>query len=257
MQRRVRLDNLRGMDPITLEVTVTDALRRPLGQLEPATLVDLLALGDAGLPPSLAAAAARFRDRIAREIADIPDGTPWASFLEELREVPAARVPTWLRDVLAAQAEREDRPPSWGHKAAAIVAEWAAVPPEPFALGTRGVRVARATAAPPPETTDGRAPRLPKAARAAASPAAPKPRRPVRVVDEERAQRVTQLLQERLARYAEGGLAETVLMIGVRKQAQEDDPAVSVADVTAALKELEARGVVRRSAGRVFLARRW
>jgi hypothetical protein len=255
VQRRVRLDNLRGMDPVTLEVTVTDALRRPLGQLEPATLVDLLALGDADLPPSLNAAASRFRDRIAREITDIPDGPPWVAFPSKLGEVNIVRVPTWLRERIAEEATRETRPPISGRQAEPLLASWVDLPPEPFALGNRGVRVARAAAAPAPD-----APQEPRARRAAGEPraaAAPKPKRVAPVLDEERAQRLIQIVQERLAHSNDGGLSEAILLISVRKQAQVTDPAVSPADVTAAIRALEARGVVKRSAGRVSLSRRW
>lgn len=255
VQRRVRLDNLRGMDPVTLEVTVTDALRRPLGQLEPATLLDLLALADAALPPSLMGAAERFRDRIAREITDIPDGPPWVTFLAELGEVTAARVPAWLRERIADEATRETRPPISGRQAEPLLASWVDLPPEPFALGNRGVRVARAAAPPPPD-----APPEPRARRAPGEPrpaAAPKPKRVAPVLDEERAQLLIQIVQERLARSNDGGLSEAILLISARKQAQATDPAVGQADVTAAIRTLEARGVVKRSAGRVSLVHRW
>jgi hypothetical protein len=73
----------------------------------------------------------------------------------------------------------------------------------------------------------------------------------------ERAQRLIQIVQERLAYSNDGGLSEAILLISVRKQAQVADPAVSPADVTTAIRALEARGVVKRSAGRVSLSRRW
>ena len=96
-----------------LEVTITDALRKPVGQLEPVTLADLLALAESeDAPKSIKPALVRFQERIGREIADIPDGTSWAEFVGEFRELDASRVPAWLRGVIASEAAREGRDPA-------------------------------------------------------------------------------------------------------------------------------------------------
>lgn len=256
VQRRVRFDNLRGMDPVTLEVTITDVLRRPMSQIEPSTLVDLLALAEADPPSALGASTDRFRERIAREISDIPDGSSWVEFLGELGELPGERVPTWLRERLLADGAREDRAVKSAQQAADTVAGWADSPPEPFSLGKRGVRVAKAAAAARRDEERPDRVRKPRKAAGGGSSAAPKRRAPP-VLDQERQTLLLQIIQERLARYTENGLAENVLLIGVRKQAAATDSGVSGSDILAALKELESRGVVRNTARRWILERRW
>ncbi|TVQ90108.1 MAG: hypothetical protein EA397_14250 [Deltaproteobacteria bacterium] len=254
MHRRVRLDNLRGMDPVTLEVTITDVLRKPMGQIEPITLVDLLALATAELPASLRPAIRRFCDRIAREIADIPDGASWSAFLAEIDELPPERIPPWLREQLQLEAAREDRPPVSIERLQASLERWSAVAPEPFNLGTRGIKVARRAAAPPassaPPKRRSRASSGPRASTSSRS------RAPKQAEDPERQLLISQTVQERLAKYAAKGLAEFALLKSVPMQIASEQPGVTGAEVLAVLRDLEGKGIVRRTSGRWLLADR-
>lgn len=246
------------MDPVTLEVTITDALRRPLGQIDPITLADLLALVSADIPAQLKPAVRRFCDRIAREIGDIPDGPPWATFLAELDELPPERVPVWLREQVQIQGAREDRLPASKERAGESLDRWAGVEPEPFTLGSRGVKVARG-GTPPPKPSDSLSRKARQAARSRPeSSSSPKPRRArssSATVDPEREQLISQLVQERLAKYAANGLAELVLVVGIPKQAAGEQPGITGAEVLATLKDLESKGLIRRSGKRWILER--
>jgi hypothetical protein len=250
VQRRVQLDNLRGMDPVMLEVTITDALRKPLGQLEPITLADLLALAESDdAPKSLQPMLLRFQDRVGREIADIPDGGSWAEFIGELRALQAARVPAWLRGVVASEAAREGRAAATVAVAAAAAEAWADTEPEPFSLGSRAAPVTRTKKTARGTTTAPKRARSTTARRTTAR--APDP------IDEIRQKYLIQKCLERLAQYEDRGLAEQILLVGIRKQAEETYPDVRGTEVLGALKTMEDRGMARKTAKRWILERRW
>lgn len=251
MQHRVQLDNLRGMDPVMLEVTITDALRKPVGQLEPVTLADLLALAESDdAPDGLKGELTRFQERIGREIADIPDGTSWAEFVGEMRALDATRVPAWLRATIASEASREGRAAATVTIANEAAQAWAEVEPEPFRLGSRAAPVTRTKTA-----AKGTSASTPKRARSTttrrSTARAPAP------IDEARQQFLIQKCLERLAQYEERGLAEQILLVGIRKQAEDTYPDVRGTEVIGALKTMEDRGMVRKSAKRWILERRW
>jgi hypothetical protein len=248
VHRRVRLDNLRGMDPITLEVTITDVVRRPMGQIDPVTLVDLIAMGEADLPAGLRTMLIRFRDRIARDISDIPEGTSFKEFLDEIEALPAQRVPAWFRERLMFEATREDRHPKSGALAKELIDKLNVHAPEPFVIGHRGVKVAKAVhAAAPSETAKRVAPAKSREAR--------QPKKVRTNIDVEREQMIQSVIVEKLAARKEAGLDEKVLLLSVRKQAGEDN--VTGSDIVGVLKVLESRGLVRRTSGRWVLDRRW
>jgi hypothetical protein len=249
------------MDPVTLEVTITDALRRPLGQLTTETLCDLLALAESPqAPASMAPTLGRFRDRIAREIADVPDGPPWVEFVAEVAALAPARVPDNMRQILSFECRREERLPASAGPVEALEPIWERSPPVPFALGTRGTRVVKGRAAPPPPEPLGRRAARPAADREEKPPKAeaeaPKKRAPV-ILDTELHEFLIQKCIERLAPARGNGLAENVLLISVRKQAESKYPGVKGTDVELALKVLQDRKMIRRSAGRFILEGRW
>ena len=234
-----------------LEVTITDALRKPVGQLEPVTLADLLALAESeDAPKSIKPALVRFQERIGREIADIPDGTSWAEFVGEFRELDASRVPAWLRGVIASEAAREGRDPATLTVANEAAAAWADTPPDPFVLGSRAAPVTRTKT-----TAKGTTTSKPKRARSTttrrSTARAPDP------VDEGRQQFLIQKCLERLAHYEERGLAEQILLVGIRKQAEDTYPDVRGLEIIGALQTMEERGMVRKSAKRWIIERRW
>ena len=103
-KRRLGAAKLRSSDPVTLQVLTQELVRRPLGQVEPSTVLDLLALSEleAELPAQLARDLLTFRDQILREINDLPDGPPLADLIRELRPLNPAHAPACLRVHLGA-----------------------------------------------------------------------------------------------------------------------------------------------------------
>jgi hypothetical protein len=88
------------------------------------------------------------------------------------------------------------------------------------------------------------------------TPEAPKKRAPL-IVDTEMHEFLIQKCIERLAPARDKGLAENILMLSVKKQAEERFPGIRGSDVDLALKVLQERKMVRRSAGRYILEGRW
>ncbi len=267
MHRRVQLDNLRGMDPVTLEVTITDALRRPMSQLAPETLADLVALADSEVAPkALRSELERFLDRVGREIADVPDGPAWSALLDELGTVPAERMPAWLRDRVHEEAHREGRVPRTAEATEEATAHWATTEPVPFALGSRGAKVERSTRAARPRVAGSISGRRaigkagdkpPRAGGGSGGGGQRRIKAPRATVDEATLDLLIQTCTERLSSYGENGLGEQVLMVGIRKQLEDRVPDIQGRDVLKALEMMQERGLARRSAGRWKLERRW
>ena len=67
-KNRMSVGGLRRAEPTTLSVLTQDVLRLPVTQIEPSTLLDLLALAEVPdqLSGSLAKELARFREQIFR-----------------------------------------------------------------------------------------------------------------------------------------------------------------------------------------------
>ncbi len=184
MRRRVPEQNLRGSDPTLLEVQVQDLLRRPIGQLEPINLLDLLALSEVIEPPqSLVVSLPEFQKRVRREVRDIPNGQEFSNFIDEVVKIEHPRVPLVFRQILRAETEREGRDIE---RLKEILEDWSLTEPTPFQLGDE----------PPPEVIEepavGRAPRK-RARKKAVSMAGSG-------VDEEKAQYLCELCLERLGK---------------------------------------------------------
>lgn len=250
MRRRVPVQNLRGSDPTLLEVQLQDLLRRPMGQLAPVNMLDLIALADTeGRPRSLERNLMTFVERISSSIGDLPIGAPWEEFLSELEEVEGDRAPHRFREMLRREAERSDRNPE---RIGRLLERWSAREPEPFELGQARAKVTRASAAPPTETKERR--------RATPSKSStPKTRAPAVVTDDERERQawIGELAIERLMGASENGLGEPVLVAGIRHRARERYPMLTPNEIITVLKGLKDRGQVRYSAGRWMVVARW
>ena len=271
MQRQVSLGKLRGLDPVTLEVTITEALRRPMGQLDAASLVDLLALAEHEEPPArLRPDLALFKERIEREISDLPDGHVWQEFLDELARLDAERIAEGTRELLSTVARAEGRAAATAEALAPLEEVWEEIPAEPFEMSGQKRRVEKHEVMNTSESITNRkgigiAREKPKKARRSGgavrsgSGGAPNRRAAPRAnpVDKEKLDFLVQTCLERLNRYKEAGLAENILIVGVRKKAEEQFPGTSGQDVQAALKHLEDIGRAKRSAGRWLIKGRW
>ncbi len=258
MSRRVPEVAIRGADLVTLEVQCQDLLRRPFVQLATVNAFDLVALlQNHTCPASLKFGLGEFVARIRREIADVPNGRSWVELVEELAEVHGSRVPHDVRSWLLEEGERPDRSPE---KVAALLQGWADVEPANFDIGTGRARMVRARAAPMvderPRAAERAAPkeRAPKAPRVATPKPAPEP---LSDQDTERMTAIRNVSLERLGGVGDAGLAEPVLVAGVRHRLKEQYPTLPPHEVFAVLKELVAQGRVRLSAGRYRRAGRW
>lgn len=245
MRSHIHIDNLRGADPKTLEILIQDAIRKPMLQLSHQTLADLVALSEVEeLPRGLRRDLGAFAGRVGQEIADLPDGSAMKNFLAGFDEVDARIVPSTIRDYIAREVEREARDPRDRELAQGLLEKWEGAEPEPVSLGTVEPRIQRADAVAPPESdekpTRGSKPRKP---RAASSPAQTHE-------DAERSRWIAATALEKLTQYREKGLAETVLVAGIRKEAAELYPDLMPYEITKVLRGLQDNGQVRRSAGR-------
>ena len=252
MKRSVPTLELRGSDPTLLQVQLPDLLRRPIGQIAPMNLMDLIELASTpGRPKEVDAALQRYVDGIARQVADIPHGRSWEQYLEDLEELAPTAVPHRFRQLL--EAESEDRPDTTA-RVRRILDRWATAEPEPFPLSTRTARIQRAEMVQPrgpspepssaPRERDGSRARAPKAEK---TPSAPRPKA---ITDLDRHQFVVSQALERLGRNPEKGLLETVLVAGVRHAAKDRYPDMTPHEVISVLKQLKDTNRLRYSAGR-------
>lgn len=264
MAYRLNLGSIRGMDALSLEITVQNALRRPIGGVDPASLADLLALAELGgfsatIDPGLEA----FVARMASEIADLPTDV-FTTLVTELDELGAARIPNSLRGHVITEVERESRAVALA-AVAPVAKAWSDTEPEPFPLGGSTPRVARATEA---KRNDARfkgstAPRgEPATTTTATKRASKKPNtRTLDLTSSEDVDKdryIEQSCLERLAGVSEKGLLEAVILAGVRHGARSRYPELGGYEVKAALTRLQKRGAARFSAGRWSHAgRRW
>ncbi|MFT4626176.1 MAG: hypothetical protein ACI8PZ_004851 [Myxococcota bacterium] len=203
-------------------------------------MLDLMALSELEEPPaSIKADLEDFRRRVHREVRDIPNGPEWTKFMTELEAIDAKRIPLSFRQVLIAETEREGRD---------IIAlketleEWALEEPDSFVVGVIATPVARKAEQ---ETRRASAPK-PKRSR---SRVAPK----VAVdsgIDPEKIEHVTEIILERLGSSSERGLAEKVLIAGIRHRAREEFPTLLPHEIMTVLRDLKESGRVRYSAGR-------
>lgn len=251
MTRRLHLE-LRHADPVTLEILVSEPLRRPIGQLSAATVADMVALSEVELPnKALHKQLVAFTERMAREVADLPNGEPIESWLAELAAVDPARVPEPLRRAIAAEAQRDGRDAAVRVRAQQLLDGFAATPAAPVVLGSGKPSIQRMRTEPVIPEQLRRAPAGARAPREARE-RAPKPARPAptRTIDIDRHNRIVELCLERLDDYREQGLKEDVLVAGVKHRARNEYPDLTPAEITGVLRELAATGRVKQSAGR-------
>lgn len=247
---------------MTLEVVLLDALSLPFGQLAAASLCDMVALAEHPSPPkTLSRALAAFTKRMDSEIADLPDGeavTDWATGLAAL---DGAKVPETVRSWVRREADRADRGPVDKKRLAGVLATWGDVSPEAFVIGAgKGPKVTKtAEVAPPPTRLPGRAerPERDREERAPRAPASPKAPRVVAVKDPARQKWLESQILERLRSYRETGLAEAILVAGVRHGAKDLYSDLGPQDVMEALRALRDIGKVKHSAGRWSAVARW
>lgn len=252
-RRRHPLLKLRGTDPVMLEVQAQEMLRRPLAQLEPQNVLDLVALHELpDAPKSIAGALALQVSRMGAEINDIPNGRPWTEFLDEFDRFDGSQVPSTFRTWLRRESERgELRSPDRVH---ALLSKWDQVEPTPFELGKGMTRIHTTVhEAPPPKARSAPRERGPAAERA---PAAPKAK-PVSSEDTEKAAWITEVVLERIAGATESGLAEGVLIAGVKHRAKEIYPKLLPVEITTVLRQLKDANRLRYSAGRYMPLRRY
>src|SRR5688500_2177005 len=218
-------------------------MRRPIGQIAPVNLMDLIELAStAGRPKEIDAALQRYVDGIARQVADIPHGRSWESYLEDLEELEPAAVPHRFRALL--EAESADRPDTTT-RVRKILDRWATAGPEAFQISVGKARIQRAELVQPrgpspepssaPRERDGTRTRGPSA-KGDKAPAAPRSKP---IADLDRHQFVVSQALERLGRNPEKGLAETVLVAGVRHAAKDRYPDMTPLEVVTVLKQLK------------------
>ena len=242
MDRRITIDDLRTADAVTIEVHSKDALRRPMRQLMPGTLVDLFAVSEAEhLPESLQRSFSAFSDRIRQEIADLPDGPSWAEWIEELVELDPPRVPAGFRAILSDELQTERRSGNERTALEAWLAALAGTEPEPVVLSNESLKVTKVSGR-DADDSGGAKPRAKKRASAVRKVSKP-------VVDPERQHFIEQLCLQRLRGKA-NGLKEMVLAAGVCHRGKERYPNLTPNEVIRALKEMTKRDRVQVSAGR-------
>ncbi len=256
-KRRLGAAKLRSSDPVTLQVLTQELVRRPLGQVEPSTVLDLLALSEleAELPAQLARDLLTFRDQILREISDLPDGPPLADLIRELRPLNPTHAPACLRAHLSAlQGKRthDDVVPAL----AELLGRWSEEPPEAIHLPAPRV-VTKVVAE--PAAARGAKPTVAKAERSASArhevvKAAPRPTKekaastPAAQVDTRRAEWIEEDAMSRLANYGTGGIKESVLVGGAVHRSPFSD--MTEAEVLTTLRRMKREGKVHNSAGR-------
>lgn len=240
MRGRIHIDELRSTDPKTLEIVIQDALRKPIRQLTPETLADLVALSEVdALPKNLRRDLGVFAGRVGQEIADLPDGPVIKEFLGGLDELDAPRVPETIRDYIQRESEREARAEADRELATGLLEKWKEVEPDSVALPSTEPRIQRGEAV----SED-----APKARSRSRSSGSAKKAAPIDDID--RTRWISSACLERLTPYREAGLAEPVLVAGIRKEAEDAYPDLMPWEITKVLRTLQDNGQVRRSAGR-------
>jgi len=251
-KNRIAVGGLRKANPTHLTVLVEDVLRTPLMQLDPRTFADLLALSEIPnqIPTQLARQLSAFRDRMMREVGDLPDGPPLAEFLRDLSGVAPHAQPECLRTGIrgiCADCKHEDVVPAFE----ALERHWGTEEPIEIELPK----------APPPAPKRAAAPVKPRRASSSSARAEPrieilepsdaKPRRrpPTRgTPDSRREDWMREDVLSRLNNYGTRGLKQQIIVAGTRHRAPWDD--LSEGEVLAVLRKMKREGRVRFSAGR-------
>jgi hypothetical protein len=265
MYSSVPVQDLRGSDATLLEVQIPEMLRRPLGQVHILNVFDMMQLAvTEGCPKVLQRDMKAWVEKTERQILDLPRGASFDEFLSEVAAIGGGRVPLSFRALMKAEGERRGLP-----KMAAILEVWEEAEPKPFTFGSVKAKVQRAemvtprkrSADPSSAPSERRARQAddgdddddaPKASRAPAAAPIPRP-----VEDIERRGFLEQLCLQRLAGVTDKGLAEAVLVAGVKHLAKDRYDDVTPRQVLDALKSLKESGRARYSAGRWSYAGRY
>jgi hypothetical protein len=232
---------LRQSDPGTLEVLVAEVLRRPLTQIEPATLMDLLALAE--VPDQIGGQLAKeftvFRDQMFREIGDLPDGPVLADFCAELRTVEAGHIPKNIRSVFS-DILPEVRTEEAVGGVEAFLAHVESSEPAAVSLPLK------TEALPDSKETGAGTPRK------QVVKAKPKRTRRSTIVDDRREAWIREDAIGRLKNWGSKGLKESIVVAGARHRSPWKD--LTEAEVLATLRKMKREGQVRFSAGRWMVA---
>lgn len=234
-KNRTSIAALRTSDSLRLQVLAPEALGVPLGQLEPSTLVDLIALSEISeqLPTAFHRDLVKFRKRMFDQITDLPDGPVLAELVGELSSLEAAAIPQTLREFLAELLTKRVHADAL-QNLQALAERLVDTPPQVLTLPTPAPKVSKAPA---------------KATRKATKSAKPKRTRiSASQVDERRAEWIEEDVLDRLSNYGNRGLKQSVIVAGTRYRASWKD--LSEAEVLAVLRRLKRESKVRYSAGR-------
>lgn len=251
--RAVPVQELRGCDATLLEVKLQGVLSLPISQIAPINVMDVLALSEReDAPRAIRTPLANFLARIRREISDIPAGEAWKDFLDGLVELPGHRVPQLFREMFDGVVDKDQLE---AKRASEMLEGWNSVEPEPFVIGQKSTYVVKAAAVEKSETASRKRTAgldeedEPKPKREKAGPAAPRKPRDI-PVDLAKLGWIRKCAMERLADSPENGLADNVLVAGIRFRAKEHYPSLTPVEIIAVLRELENNGQVKHSAGR-------
>ena len=244
--------DLRGIDPTILEVQLQEMLRRAMQQIAIQNQLDIISLHDSGLAPnSVTRDVARFVERVAGELEDLPEGPEWDQYIQTVGEIALDQIPTSFRTLLSNEASRREADIS------SLTTAWADVEPMAFLVGSKTVQVQQRPAA--GKAAEASAPPKAKATRGTAKKASTtaKPRASRKVeIDPVRLKWIQDTAIRRLAG-KENGLAQNVLFAGIKHRAKADYPDLKPNEINAAMKALKESGRVRFSAGRWIPAGRW
>ncbi|NOY25726.1 MAG: hypothetical protein GXP62_07615 [Oligoflexia bacterium] len=239
-KKLVSVAGLRKADPTTLQVLTQDVLRTPLVRIEPATLVDLLALSELGedqVPGAMVKELSSFQRQMFRELADLPDGIALASFAADLCGLRAETLPTCLRDAVAEiLPDRKDADAV--NALQALIDHASTAQPEAISLPAMA-----AADSPNKSAVTKVKPAKKRASRKAKSAEA-------KLLEEERGQWIEGDVIVRLAQY-NTGLKEAIMVAGSRHRAPWDD--VTEKEVLKVLRRLKREERLRFSAGRWYV----
>ncbi len=263
MQRQVRVDNLRTQDPVMLEIVLQGPLRRPIPQIEIGTLADMMALSELDtLPKALKRPFDGFTTRVASEVEDLPDGESFHLFCKAIGGLEPERVPASLRNILEREATRDGRSESGRDQVRSLLDVLAEVEPEVVVLGAVAPKIERGALKKVFEKRIGgkveeRPKRQRSSSRGSSGPSGAGRARLPADHNPERAAWLRDLLTETLVG-KDNGLSETVLIAGCRHKAKSSSfHPIQPKHITEVLKSMEEAGVVRHSAGRWTMGKRW
>ncbi len=228
--QRQSVERLRLSSPAMIQVLTQDVIRQHIERIEPVTVSDLFALSETKLPSGISADIKAWAARAAREILDLPDGDVRGTFLAEVAEIPAALVPTTMRNAISALSTVSsadtlvllDR----------LATSWTDVTPTPVVLAAPAPKPVQSGTVAHGATAAG-------TTKAAAAPKVKVIKTPAAMVDPRRAEWIREDAVARLSsrEYAERGLKENIFVAGLRHRSPFKD--LTDEEVKAELRRLE------------------